>query len=217
VEEHAEFEVGPATSQESHALAAAIVALRPEMYVAATGLGAPDLGIDSIANTWQSAGFERKRQVLVARRFGRAIAGAVLDAADDGLHLFGLLDVARFYPLTGDGREAFSALLCGARGWFAALGKRRFAYFANDLEHPGAHGEPGCTDLGAAFTIVLPVALLPEMLEHVNVTTSRLPQPARARAARACSNDGGDEIVPMRPPSKSPSRIPSRLPPRQKV
>jgi hypothetical protein len=217
LEAHAEFEVGPATPQEIRTLAAAIGALRPEIYVAATGLGAPDLGIDSTTEKWQSAGLERNRQVLVARRGGRPIAGAVLDAADDGLHLFGLLDVARLYPLTGDGGEAFSALLCGARGWFSALGKHRFAYFANDSEHPRACGEPGCTDLGAAFTIVLPVALLPEMLEHVNVTTSRLPQPARARAGRANSNDGGDSIVPIRPSSKSPSKSPSRLPPRQKT
>jgi hypothetical protein len=217
VEEDAEFDVGPATQQEIRILAAAIGALRPEIYVAATGLGASDLGIDSTAEKWQAAGFERKRQVLVARHSGRPIAGAVLDAADDGLHLFGLLDVARFYPLAGGGCEAFSALLRSARSWFSALGKRRFAYFANDAEHPGAYGEPGCTDLGAAFTIVLPVALLPEMLEHVNVTTSRLPQPARARAARACSNDGGDEIVPIRSSSKHPSKSPSRLPPRQKT
>lgn len=206
------FDVGPVSPADVRLLAAHIRSLRPRIYAEATGLGAPDLNVDATIEQWGTAGLTRKRTILVARRQGQAIASAVLDSADDGLHLFGLLDVARLYPLAEGGAEAFPALLNAAREWFEGLGKQRFAYFANDDEHPGAASESGCTDLGAAFTIVLPVDLLPELLEHVYTTTYRRPKPARARAGRvsAAPKNAPGTVVALRPPSKRPSGVPAK-------
>lgn len=198
-----ELEVGPATPLERRALSAAVRRQRPEMYVKATGLADPELGVDSTIDSWGSAGLARKRQVLVARRAGRLVAGAVLDAADDGLHLFGLLDVVRMYALDSGGESAFEALLDSARAWYASLGKHRFAYFANDDEHPTALEAKGRSDLGAAYTIVLPVDLLPELLEHVHVTTSRGAPPPRKKRLTS-RNPRRASILPLRPSSSPP-------------
>ena len=180
-----EFETGAARPHELAALAARIRAKRPAIYIEATGLGSPDLSIDPTIIEWAAAGLQRERQVLVARGpSGWPVAAAVLDAANDGLHLFGLLDVVRIFPLVEGAGSAYATLLAACQDWFSALGKHRFTYFADDDEDALGAGRTGCTDLGAAYVTILPVALLPELLEHVFTLTARCAPPSRGPTKR---------------------------------
>jgi hypothetical protein len=180
-----QYDVGPARPSELAALAARIRSKRPAIYVEATGLAAPDLSIDPIVTEWQAAGLMRARHVLVVRGpSGWPVAGAVIDAVDDGIHLFGLLDMVRVYPLVEGGSAAYPALLTASQSWFRALGKQRFSYFADEEDDPLAAGRPGCSDLGSAFVTILPVTLLPELLEHVFTLTACCSLPSPGQAAR---------------------------------
>jgi hypothetical protein len=79
----------------------------------------------------------------------------------------------RIFPLTVDGRLAYPALLEAVRAWYRAQGKTRFTYFADDPEDPDAVAREGAEDLGLADMIIMPVDLLPELLEHLFVLTTR--------------------------------------------
>lgn len=167
------FEIGPPTPNETGQLLHAILSTRASLVVQATGLTPGDLTQERTVSVFRAAGLERRRELLVARRNGRAYAGAVLDSVDDGLHLFGLLDAVRIFPMTVDGRLAFPALLDAVRAWYAAQGKARFTYFADDPEDPDAMAREGAEDLGLADMIIMPIELLPELLEHLFVLTTR--------------------------------------------
>ncbi len=167
------FEVGPATPEEATLTAAVIRASRPQMYVAATGLSQSNLGIDSTLGVWSNAGLSRERRLLVARHCGRVVAAVVIDIVEEGVHLFGLLDMVRLYPVSALGHLAFGPLLDETRRIFRALGRKRFAYFCDATEDRSALNRPGTTDLGEANMTIMPVSLLPELLEHVFVLTSR--------------------------------------------
>jgi hypothetical protein len=167
------FEVGAPTPIETGQLLHAILASRPPLVVQATGLSPGELSQERSVSAFRAAGLERQRELLVVRKNGRVYAGAVLDSIDEGLHLFGLLDAVRIFPLTVDAALAFPALLDAVRAFFLAQGKRRFTYFADDPEDPEAATRDGAEDLGSADMIVMPVELLPELLEHLFVLTTR--------------------------------------------
>jgi hypothetical protein len=193
------FQVSPARSEEVTLVSAVIRASRPAMYVAATGLGQAKLGIDSTLRAWSSAGLWRERKVLVARHESRVVAAAVIDIVAEGVHLFGLLDMVRLYPVSSVGHLAFGELLDEARRVFHALGRTRFAYFCDSNEDRIALKRPGTTDLGEATMTILPVGLLPELLEHVFVLTSR-----RAAAHRRLGSEAPDRIASILPGPPEP-------------
>ncbi|HET9953732.1 MAG TPA: PilZ domain-containing protein [Polyangiaceae bacterium] len=166
-----DYEVSQARALEISALKNRIHQLRSQIYIEATGLSASDLGIGASIEAWEAAGLMRARVVLIARtKAGSPVAGAVLDAVNAGVHLFGLLDMARLFPLVDGGEDAYDSLLAAARRWFGGLGKRKFTYFADESEDPEA-SKRSVTDLGRAFMTILPVELLPELLEHVFCVT----------------------------------------------
>lgn len=158
--------VARASAAERELLASAIALARHPIHVDAMGLGGRRLELGTVAGRWRAAGLQRAREVIVARDRGVTEAALVLDAADDGAHLFGLLDVARFVPMSSAARSYLPLLLAEAARWYARLRKQKFVYFEEgdglpDLLHPGAR------DLGLAHAVVIPVELLPEQIEHV--------------------------------------------------
>jgi len=169
------FEIGPARPDELLLTSAVIRHSRPKLYVDATGLGQVDLGIDPTVAAWSTSGLERDRRLLVARHGGRVVAAAVIDIVEHGVHLFGLFDMVRLFPVSSLGHLAFGALLDETRRLFLSLGRSRFAYFCDDTEDRSGPQRAGTTDLGEATMTILPVGLLPELLEHVYVLTSRRP------------------------------------------
>lgn len=192
-----QFDVGAARRDELMLVSGTIRSSRPNMYVSATGLSQADLGIDATRHAWASAGLERERRVLVARDGDRVVAAAVIDVVAEGVHLFGLFDIVRLYAVSAVGHSAFDALLEAARRFFCGLGRKRFAYFGDSNDDPSAAERRGTTDLGDASMTILPVRLLPELLEHVFVLTSR-----RASASRRAMSDPPENLV----------RLPSDLP-----
>jgi hypothetical protein len=151
------------------AIRAKLLSRRPAAYLAATGLDQPDLELGAVVDRWADAGFARSRRVIVAENAG-ASAAAILESADEGLHLFGLLDMVRVVPLRPGAHRVFPVLLEAARAYYRRLGKSRFVYF---LEDEGEEHVPalGGRDLGAASYVVLSASLVPELLEHLEIVT----------------------------------------------
>jgi hypothetical protein len=139
------------------------------------------LELHEVAETWRTAGLERERHILVARRDGVALAALVLELGPPGTNLFRLLDAARLFPLAPEGREASVALLDEARRWYARRGRTTFVFLREDEDDSYAaaarlHDEPG----SKPFLWLLSARMLPEFLEHINESTvGRLPPVSR--------------------------------------
>ncbi len=163
--------VAPATEEEIRVLLARIQVIRPHAYREALDLVAERYSLDAVAVAWQRAGLRRERGTLMATENDRPMAAAVLETADPGLHLFGLLDCVRFYALRPGGEMAYAALLEASRVWFAKRARTRFALL---LEGGGVEPSAlsGITDLGAADLTILSAALVPNLLEHVFEVTA---------------------------------------------
>ncbi len=162
-------EVAKASEEELERLRDLVVEQRGQLYVDGTGLRAH--GLDRVTRTWDKVGLRREREVLVARRRGVMVAAAVCEFADDGVHLYGLLDAVRLFAVNPDSREAYPELLAAARVWYRSRGKRRFVYFVDEDDDPNQ--VPGFTDLGKAYALVLPIDLLPELLERIHTIAAR--------------------------------------------
>lgn len=153
-------------------IAAQLARLYPDHHRRATGLDRPDLRLGAVSPRWRRAGLNRERAIFAARRRGRLEAAMLVEFADDGVHLFGLLDVARFVPMTSTARDCLPALLVAAGRWYAARDKPVFVYFEEQQPRAPVTLE-GAVDLGLAYTIALPIESLPELLEHVlEITTT---------------------------------------------
>ena len=116
----------------------------------------------------------------MARRGGEPVAAAVLEDAEEGAHLFHLLDLVRVYPLAEGGEAHLGALLQAAREWYAGRGKRQFVCFLEEDVAPPEVPQ-GVQDLGVADMAIHSADLLPDLLEHIyEVTVPR----GRGRAPR---------------------------------
>jgi hypothetical protein len=162
-----DVQLAPATAGDVDAFFDAIKKTRSQLDREAHDLVPERFDVARLKRSWSQVGLHRERQLIVARRRGRAVAAALLEAADDGLHLFCLLDLARLFALEPGGEALFPALLDAARAWYAELGKPRFIYFCEETAAP-----PGLRDLGEADAIVLPSELLPELMEHLYEVTA---------------------------------------------
>lgn len=160
----ADVEVGAPAPDELATALAAIRRTRPWPYVAAHDLTPERFDLAPVREAWRAAGLARERDVLIARRGGRVEAVAVLELAEDGVHLYALFDVVRLFAVTPGGAASFPWLLEAARRWYAARGKKTFVYFCEDDPAPAV--ALGFADLGAADMTVLAAALLPEQLVH---------------------------------------------------
>ena len=166
------LDIGPALSEEKALLADEIARTRPASYVDALDFTRERLELREVTRTWNEAGLERERHVLVARRDGVALAALVLELGHPGSNLFRLLDVARLFPLAPEGREAFVALLDEARRWYAQRGRTSFVFLREDEDESYAaaarlHDEPGARPC----LWLLSARMLPEFLEHISEST----------------------------------------------
>lgn len=127
-----------------------------------------------LKRAWASRRLERERDLLVAKRGDTVLAIGVVEAAQAGLHLFGLLDTLRMYALSPDGQSAFESVLDGARAWFRQLNRRSFCY----LEEEGELAADGADVklMSRAMMTLLSVERLPEMLEHLHSQTAVVPE-----------------------------------------
>jgi len=173
------LDVGPPRDGERLRALAAIRATRPWPYVAAHDLVPDRFELTAVCDRWRAAGLARERAMLVARRGDRAVAAAVLELAEDGIHLFALFDVVHLYAIEVGGATAFPTLLEAARGWYAARGKATFVYFCEE-EAAAPELTAGLVDLGAADMTVLAAGLLPDQLEHAWEITAPREAPVEA-------------------------------------
>jgi len=150
---------------------------RPDSYCDALEYSAdPDrFHLLDLKRAWAHSGMERERDLLVAKKDGAIVAVGVVEAAQPGLHLFGLLDTLRMYALAPDGAQAFDTLLDGARAWFRQHNRRSFCY----LEEEGELAADGADIklMSRAMMTLLSTERLPEMLEQLHSETAMTPDP----------------------------------------
>ena len=165
------YRIGPPNPGERKRILAELARSRPLIYREALDLVPDRLHMRSVAEAWTDAGLQRERGIRVARDGERAVAVAILEATSDGVHLYGLLDCARLYPLTDDGEDAFGALLAEATGWFHRRDRPLFVY---KDEHGCVRLPPelGVREMGAADMTILPATLVPDLMEHLWEVTS---------------------------------------------
>ncbi len=159
-------EVRAATGKEIDSLLTELPRIRPPDYCDAHDLVPERAGLQETAAKWNRAGLTRARHVLYARRADTE-AFAILELSDDGLHLFGLLDVMRAFAFSEAGKQLFPDLLQAARKWYAFHGKRKFIYVLEDGNVEDTQSAE-FTDLGGAYMTLLRAELLPELLEHLH-------------------------------------------------
>lgn len=163
--------VARATEDERALLLGMLPAMRPIPYLEALDLVPERLDLAEVRRRWNGAGFSREREVLVARGPRGPLAAAVLESAQDALHLFGLLDCVRFFILAPEGHRSFPSLIESARLWFEERRKERFVCLFEEecLDHAF---QPGLQDLGSAHLMAFPRLLLPDFLEHLHLITA---------------------------------------------
>ncbi len=140
-------------------------------YAAATGLTLTTFDIASIRETWQQATLTRERVILVAEHGGTS-AAAVADLGADGLHLYGLLDIVRMFPLGSGGERLFPTLIQAVGTWYREHGKRTFVYFHHCEADEVVPEWLECRDLGHADAMMMPASSIPEYIEHVYEITA---------------------------------------------
>lgn len=175
--------VSPANARELERLLDVISASRPRPYVESLDFVKERFHLEELSERWSRAGLERRREVLVARRGTEAVAAAILEFTQRGLHPFGLLDCVRTFALEPDGQRAFDSLLEAARRRYAAEGRREFIYMD---EHGGTTWPSGSIDLGLADVVTISVGLTGELLDDVLMAATA----ADRRLAREIENAG---------------------------
>jgi hypothetical protein len=158
--------IGPATPEELDATCAAIQRTRPRPYWESQDFSKERFGLTALKAKWNRVGLERERVLLVARGpDGTAEAALIADLAHPGLHLYGLMDIARFVPLVPSGERHTSRLIDAAKGVYASFGRKSFVYF-----HEGETELPKRSDLasmGTASLCVISMELIPDLLDHL--------------------------------------------------
>lgn len=173
---HGEPAVSDASAGEVDLLLEAVARVRSAAFRDAHDLVPERIALPRIASLWADAGLRRERAILVARDARGPAAGAVLELVDDGVHLFGLLDSVRIFPLR-EGPLATptgTALLHAARAWYRARGKEKYVYYLE--QEDDAHAlRAGLTVLDKAQLIVLRSELMPELVEQIHQVTASRP------------------------------------------
>jgi hypothetical protein len=145
--------------------------VRPRAYVEALDLTPDRFDLSAVAARWEPLGLWRRREAIVAFDRGDPVAIALVEGASDGLHLFGLFDLVRLWPLAPGGTRAYPLLLEAARRWYRDRGKQRCVLF---LEDSGQReiAPLGLRDLGPAQTCVFSSGLVAEFLDFVDEATA---------------------------------------------
>lgn len=154
----------------------------PKLYVEAFDLLPARFDLGRTRAAWHEAGLRRARAMRVARRGGRVVAAAILDDAEPGVNLFGILSGARLISVGPDvepaARDAaLVALLRDAARWYGERGTERFVYYGlgEDLRHAQ---EAGYGSLGPGWIWLQSTSLVAEWTEHLyELTSPRAPSP----------------------------------------
>lgn len=166
-----------ATDQDLDRLATLVALTRPAPYCESLDLVRDRLDLSAVRTLWSAAGLRREREVFVARGGGAPLAAGVFESADPGLHLFGLFDSVRLYPLAVGGERAYPALAREAVRWYRERERRQFVVLLEG--EPSDLGLP-FRDLGGAWLTVMSAELVPNMLEFIHeITAPRKPEPGR--------------------------------------
>src|SRR6185436_19143008 len=108
------------------------------------------IGLESFRGWCQGHGHQRGRGAFFALRAGRPVAAAVVETGDEGANVFGLLNMARYFPLEDQTPDSAveEALARAAVAHFRAAGKRTFLWLADEEIPPS--GAPERLGLSAA-------------------------------------------------------------------
>lgn len=176
-----------ATPDEIETLCMHIRATRPMPYWKSQDLTPEHMSLRDLKATWDRVGLQRERAVLAIREGGELKAAIVADLGHPGLHVYGLLDITRFYAVADDGERYLDRLLEMAKRWYAAHGRTNFKHF-----HEGAAPLPGAddrVDMGPASICIISMELIPDLLDYLfehmswDPKLSMPPQPMRASTA----------------------------------
>jgi hypothetical protein len=162
-----EFDIGPATPWEKLRALAVIARTRPQGYREALDFTSTNVDLNEVSRDWRRFGFEREREIFIARRGTKPVAALVVECGEIGTNLFCLLDSARLFSLTPRGSDAYVQLMDEARAWFSARRRSSFLFFRedDDTSYEKAarlHDEPG-----QPYLFIISARLLPDFLEHI--------------------------------------------------
>lgn len=162
-----EFDIGPATPWEKLRVLATIARTRPQGYREALDFTSAHVDLTEASRDWRRFGFEREREIFVAREGSQTIAALVVESGEIGTNLFCLLDSARLFSISPRGTEAYVQLMDEARSWFSARRRSSFLFFRedDDTSYEKAarlHDEPG-----KPYLFIMSARVLPDFLEHV--------------------------------------------------
>ena len=172
------WRLGTPTHEERAALFARLEQTRPEAYREALDLVPERLELTEIKRQWSEAKLTRERELLVARKDGRALAVGILETAHPGINLFHVLDGIRIVSLVDESlpeaQEAMGALLAGAADWYRERGRDVFVHYV-ETEHVEYAERAMLADLGEGRIWILSTQLLPDFIEHLcEATTPRV-------------------------------------------
>jgi len=174
-------EISEATAAEINVLVSHLETTRTPAYRESQDLTRWTLDLGAIRGAWNRAGLRRERHLLAARQGGKVVALAVLESADEGMHLFRLLDNVRLFGVAEGGEQTFPALIGAAQAWFGARSRDAFTCFIElDRPTPTPEALEGLVDMGQADFIALSSEYLTENLEHVHEITAPPPMSHRA-------------------------------------
>jgi hypothetical protein len=167
------WEIGIATPQEKSLLLAVLQETQRRDFLEALDLVWGRLDMAELSRQWKAGGFERDREILIARQGGRPVCAAICEIGQAGSNLFRLLDSVRLVPLERGGASARPTLMAAAKEWFGARGKETFLYLTEEEDGASAGVPAGRSPLPATLWCIS-ATLLPEFLEHVcELTSSR--------------------------------------------
>ncbi len=145
---------------------------RPRPYVEAHDFVGTQFAMKSLVAACKAVGAKRDRFMMVLKSNGRTRAAIILDAAEEGLHLFGLLDLARLIVLEYVNDEEIMKLIGAASRWFETHDKKCFIFIDERCAPISKQlKQMGAVDLGGASCTIMHRSLIPDMLEHLATLT----------------------------------------------
>ena len=155
-------------------LVASIARERSTAYREALDLTVDRLDMLQVTQELASVGMTRERVLFGAYGARGLEAVAVAELGEPGLHIFGLLDAVRLFPIVGPlRRNNVYALLSAAAAWYQEKDRERFVLFD---EHGAFRADMSAsfTDLGLADLTLFAGHLLPDFLDHLyEISTPR--------------------------------------------
>jgi hypothetical protein len=155
--------VRKAHAEDGTALTDLLKSCRSKMYIETFDLDPDHLRLDTIRELWARAGLYRERVIFAAGGIeGEApTTFAVVEAAEKGLHIFGLLNCVRLY---GEANAAATdSLMREIRAWYR---KRTFEKFVVLDEGGFCTHTAGAVHMGWATCSIIDAKVFPDYLEH---------------------------------------------------